>query len=101
MSILVCGVDIVEITEFTRLTSIRQSLALKKLFRTSEISECGSEPTILAGRFATKEAVLKAMGTGLTGIPLTDISVTGTNPASPKVHLFATAAIYAKQSGFT
>lgn len=45
----------------------------------------------LAGLFAAKEAVLKALGTGLT-IPMTDIVITHTDLGQPLVTLTGKAA---------
>lgn len=45
----------------------------------------------LAGLYAAKEAVLKALGTGLT-IPMTDVVITHTELGQPQVQLHGKAA---------
>lgn len=45
----------------------------------------------MAGLFAAKEAVLKALGTGLT-LPMTDVLITHTDLGQPRVTLLGRAA---------
>ena len=45
----------------------------------------------MAGLFAAKEAVLKALGTGLT-LPMTDVLITHTDLGQPQVMLLGRAA---------
>ncbi|MCX7831224.1 MAG: holo-ACP synthase, partial [Acidobacteria bacterium] len=70
---------------FSRFTSFPQRILSEKelLF----FFENKSSPIFLAGRFAAKEAVLKALGTGLSkGIRFKDIEITSKNQ-SPLVVL--------------
>ena len=47
----------------------------------------------LAGLFAAKEAVLKALGCGLS-LPLTDIEITHSKSGQPRIHVHGKAAEY-------
>ncbi|MBF0564698.1 MAG: holo-ACP synthase [Nitrospirae bacterium] len=62
------GIDIVYVPKFRAIAS-RCGAFLTELFTAGELNECMGrrEPFIcLAGRFAAKEAFLKALGTGFT-----------------------------------
>jgi holo-[acyl-carrier protein] synthase len=53
----------------------------------------------LAGRWAAKEAVAKALGTGWRGLRYTDIEVQRQPSGQPQVYLYGAAAIAAAQWG--
>ncbi|GMR04785.1 MAG: holo-[acyl-carrier-protein] synthase [Thermodesulfobacteriota bacterium] len=67
---------------------------LKRVFTDGEIQYCFKRRTPqkhLAGRFAAKEACLKALGTGLSGgVTWTDIEVVNTNTGRPELKLHST-----------
>lgn len=83
------GCDIIEIA---RIKKAVQSEAFKRrVFSPGEIAYCESRGqqagASFAARFAAKEAVLKALGTGLRGGSLTEISVTNDELGKPSVQL--------------
>lgn len=83
------GCDIIEIA---RIKKAVQSEAFKRrVFAPGEIAYCESRgqqaAASFAARFAAKEAVLKALGTGLRGGSLTEISVTNDELGKPSVQL--------------
>jgi holo-[acyl-carrier protein] synthase len=55
----------------------------------------------LAARFAAKEALGKALGTGLEGIALRDILVANRHNGKPEIEVFGTAAAALERSGAT
>jgi holo-[acyl-carrier protein] synthase len=55
----------------------------------------------LAARFAAKEALGKALGTGLAGIALRDILVANRHNGKPEIELFGTASAALQRSGAT
>ena len=69
------GTDIVEIDRISN--AIKKEFFLKKAFNDSEIDMAGgrNKDSFLAGNFATKEAFVKALGTGFRGIELKDLAV--------------------------
>ncbi len=73
---------------------------LRRVFTAQEIELCAGRPESLAGRWAAKEAVLKALGVGIGEVPLTDIEIAaeGTRPV---VRLQAAAAELAGTAGLT
>ncbi|GMT42597.1 MAG: holo-[acyl-carrier-protein] synthase [bacterium] len=72
------GVDLVEVERFRRICGRYGDRFLKKNFGESEIKESKRfvDPApFLAARFAAKEAVSKALGTGFTGFGPKDVIV--------------------------
>ena len=59
------GVDIVEISRFERLNPAIKARFLKRDFTPQELEKCSNSSASLAGRFAVKEAVAKALQTGI------------------------------------
>lgn len=62
----------------------------------SRQENCSSEPNrasiyYLAGRWAAKEAVVKALGTGFAGVRYTDIEIQRHPSGVPQVHLYQSA----------
>jgi holo-[acyl-carrier-protein] synthase len=69
------GTDIVEIDRISN--AIKKEFFLKKAFNDSEIDMAvgRKKDSFLAGNFATKEAFVKALGTGFRGIEFKDLAV--------------------------
>lgn len=92
------GVDIVEIRRIKK--NIDEStLFLEKIFTEGEIEYLKSRnlrPEYVAGRFAAKEAVAKALGTGFRGFGFKDIVVESTTLGKPIVHLRGKAKLIAQ-----
>src|SRR5580692_3771692 len=71
------GVDAVDVERFRRVLARRPGVAAR-FFTTVEQADAdrSSDPTeSLAARFAAKEAVMKALGTGLGSFALTEVEV--------------------------
>ena len=87
------GIDLCEITRMQRL--LDENHSLRRMFTEAEqayiASKAASAAQTMAGMFAAKEAVLKALGTGLT-IPMTDIVITHTELGQPVASLTGKAA---------
>ncbi len=82
------GIDLVEISRFQN--SIAKSGFLQRCFCKSEIEyyQKSKKITYLAGRFAVKEATVKALGTGLIqGLAFTDIEVIKLPSGAPNIVL--------------
>lgn len=95
------GLDIVPIARIARLVDRCDRETLSLLFASSEIELCQSASDRLecyAVCFATKEAVGKALGTGLLGIDWNEIE---TNIIDDRitVHLYGKASDRAKRRG--
>ena len=100
------GVDAVDVVRFRRLLDRRPSLA-HRCFTASEQSDAGMSADRaqgLAARFAAKEAVMKALGSGLGAFALTDVEVTrapgaGAARNAPSLVLRGGAAALAGERG--
>ncbi|NQV15038.1 holo-ACP synthase [bacterium] len=92
MTVKGIGADIVEVSRIKRLRETYGSRFLGKVYTKGEIAYCESKehPEIhLAGRFAAKEAIAKAVY--LSGydklIPLSDIEILNDDEGRPQVSL--------------
>ena len=95
------GVDIVEI-ERMREALRRRPRIKERLFSDEERAYCESrnKPEIhYARRFAAKEAVLKALGTGFSGVRFRDVEVLRDERGRPVPRLSGTAAEVAESAG--
>ncbi len=89
------GIDIVDITKLRKMLQ-KNSALIDEIFTEKELEYCLSHKNHvihLAGRFAAKEACLKALGTGLTsGTSLKDIEVINHPSGRPELSLKGWAA---------
>ena len=96
------GVDIVEIDRM-RTALTRHPRMRERIFSEAERAYCDkrNKPEIhYAMRFAAKEAVLKALGTGFSnGIRFTDVEVLRDDRGRPVPKLSGRAAEYAAEAG--
>lgn len=96
------GVDIVEIERMANILSRRSDFA-SKVFSADERAYCDSRSNPAAHyavRFAAKEAVVKALGTGFSeGIGVRDIEVQRARNGRPSVVLTGAAANIAERMG--
>ena len=99
------GIDLVEIAELRRWVEDGRDPFVSRCFTMAEIQEIGVGPDRIeriAGRFAAKEAVLKALGTGFgAGVAYTDVVVRRTEGQPPQVHLTGGALDVARALGIS
>ena len=74
---------------------------LDRFFTPQEQAYCEGRATSLAGRFAIKEAVGKALGTGIGDIHWKDVEVVVNERGRPKLVLHERAKVLAEQLGLT
>lgn len=96
MNIIGIGTDIIEVVRIAQMIEKHDELFLTRVFTANEIQYCaarGSANQHFAGRWAVKEAVLKALGTGWAkGIHWTDMEVQHENGGQPFIVLHGAAA---------
>ena len=95
------GTDVVDIDRF-RAVLQRTPGIVDRLYTADERALCERrrDPApCLAARFAAKEAVLKAMGSGLGDAGFTEIEVVRAESGQPSVHLHGGAAALADELG--
>jgi len=95
------GCDIIEIERIAR--AIKSESFIRRVFTADEAAYCqrrGQQAAAsFAARFAAKEAVLKALGTGLREGSLQEIAVDNDGLGKPLVQLSGHFAMLAKQLG--
>jgi holo-[acyl-carrier protein] synthase len=92
MDVLAHGLDLVEVARIERLVADHADRFLDRIFTRAELiiaqTRGRRQSEFLAGRFASKEAVLKALGTGLAeGIQWTEIQVLSDARGAPSLSL--------------
>lgn len=93
MTIIGIGVDLVEVERITAAVTRHGPTFLQRIFTPQEIAACGVRHERLAARFAAKEAVAKAFGTGIgAAMGFQDIEVVNEPSGRPTVVLHGTAA---------
>ena len=95
------GIDIIEIRRIKNAIESNGRF-LEKIFTSSELEYLKSRnlrPEYVAGRFAAKEAVAKALGTGFRGFDFKDIEIDRTTLGKPIVILKGKAKLIAKKEG--
>lgn len=103
MNIINIGTDIVECLRIAKMIERHGEQFLQRVFTPFEISYCQSHRSSIerfAGRFAAKEAILKAIGTGWRhGISWVDMEVQNQKTGRPIVALGGVARQHATQVG--
>ncbi len=80
------GIDVVNIDRIAKLSeAVKQRLFHPRELGDAQSLAQGVQAEFLAGRFAAKEALGKALGTGLKGISLQDIWVERQQDGSPRL----------------
>lgn len=94
------GTDIVEIERIKSVMGKAEHSFLERVFTKQEIEyfkQVQYRPHSVAGGFAAKESILKALGTGLRGFSLKDTEVLRDGLGKPYVHLYNHAKEIAQQ----
>lgn len=99
------GIDVVEVARIAAAIERHGEPFLAKLFSPTEREYCESRKDAAmhyAARFAAKEAVSKALGTGIGGqAGWLDLEVVHDSAGAPKLRLSGAAADFSKQQGIT
>jgi len=85
------GVDIVEIDRVAAALARFGERFLRRVFTDREVAYCRGRVPELAVRFAAKEAVMKALGTGVRGVGWREIEVLPMRGGKPLVFLHGRA----------
>ncbi len=105
MNVIGHGIDLVVVAEMQRWIEDPRDPLIPRCFTQVELDEIGdgiNRVERLAGRFAAKEAVLKALGTGFgAGIAFSDVQIHRAPGAAPEVRLTGGAAQAAAVLGVT
>ncbi len=91
MNVIGIGTDIVECLRVAKMIEKHEDIFIQRVYTPGEIKYCGGRKSATqhyAGRWAAKEAILKAIGTGWSnGIQWTDIEIVNEMGGKPFVRL--------------
>lgn len=103
MAIIGIGTDIVDIARIKQLYKKYPEGFAKRILHSNELAilkQHASPKTYIAKRFAAKEAVSKALGTGIAkGVSFQDIEVTNDENGQPSLVLHGKTKEYAESLG--
>jgi holo-[acyl-carrier protein] synthase len=95
------GVDLLEISRLREAIERHGERFMTRIFTSTEREQCGENYPSLAARFAAKEAVAKALGTGLGDVSFTDIEIVRGKNGEPKLKLYGKALEVANELKLT
>ena len=93
------GVDLIEISRIKDVVSRHGKRYLERVYTPAELELCGQRIESLAGRFAAKEAVAKALGCGIGDVTWKEIEILSDEHNAPILHLHGQAAQKAEELG--
>lgn len=98
---LATGVDLIEISRIEEVIARHGKHYLERIYTPAELEQCGRRAESLAGRFAAKEAVAKALGCGIGEVMWKEIEILGDEQNAPVLTLRGSAEKRAKELGLT
>ena len=105
MTVLGIGTDIVECLRIAQMIERHGELFINRVYTDHEIEYCSRRKAATqhyAGRWAAKEAVLKALGTGWArGISWRDVEVFSEKGGKPSIRLDGTAQEVSRRLGIS
>ena len=95
------GIDLIEVERFrVQKPELRQRF-IDRVYTEKEKAYCGDNDQHLAGRFAAKEAVAKALGCGIGEVSWQEIEILNDELGAPVLHLHGKAAERAETLGLS
>lgn len=91
------GIDIIEVDRVQKVLSHHGERFLQRVFTELEVQQCRGRVARLAGRFAAKEAISKALGTGMHGLSWREMEIVQLGSGRPTVRLQGNARQRAEQ----
>jgi holo-[acyl-carrier protein] synthase len=96
---LAAGVDAIEIERVQETLDRHPERFQRRVFTELEIAYCRGRVRELAVRFAAKEAMMKALGTGIRGVGWREIEVLPDRRGKPLIYLYGGARARAEALG--
>ncbi len=93
------GIDTVEISRLDEIRPAIRERFIQRVFTPQEIKQARNQTDSLTGLFAAKEAVSKALGTGIGHVSWQDIEIIHLPTGQPTLELHGNAKIVADQIG--
>ncbi len=94
------GVDMVEIERIAGVIARKGDRFLRRVYTAQELAYCAGRIPSLAARWAAKEAVGKAFGTGIGDVAFREIEVVCDERGRPAIALHGEAARLARRLGW-
>ena len=98
---LITGIDIIEIARISNVLNKYGVRFLNRIYTDSEQRYCKGRAAQLASRFAAKEAVMKALGTGIRVVGWKDIEIKRERGGPPYVQLHGRGQARASKMGLS
>jgi len=98
---LATGVDLIEISRIEEVIARHGKHYLERIYTPAELEQCGKRVESLAGRFAAKEAVAKALGCGIGAVTWKEIEILGDEQNAPQLTLHGEALKKANEQGLS
>src|SRR5437764_11218320 len=95
------GIDIIEVERVRKVFEKNGERFLQRVYTEREVWQCRGKATRLAGRFAAKEAISKALGTGLHGVAWREMEIVQLRSGRPTVTLHGRAKQRAELLGLS
>ncbi len=89
------GIDTIEISRLREINPTIKVRFIKRVFTEKEIQQARNRDEVLSGLFAAKEAVSKALGTGIGAVSWRDIEILHLHTGQPIVILHGKAKLVA------
>ena len=95
------GIDMLAISRLRAVLERHNDRFLRRVYTPEEVAFCRGRVHELAARFAAKEAVMKALGTGIRGAGWRDIEILPDRRGKPLVYLYGRARERAETIGLS
>jgi holo-[acyl-carrier protein] synthase len=99
MSSYAVGIDMIAIPRVRAVIERHDGRFLRRVYTPEEVAFCRGRVPELAARFAAKEAVMKALGTGAHGVAWREIEILPDRRGKPLVYLYGRAQERADRIG--
>lgn len=94
-----CGIDMIEIKRVEEGMARLGERFMNRFFTDAERLDCGDKANRLAARIAAKEAVAKALGTGIGDVSWKEIEILSDERRRPVLYLHGAAAALSADLG--
>lgn len=99
MGSVAVGIDLIAISRVRAVIEKYDGRFLRRVYTPEEVAFCRGRVPELAARFAAKEAVMKALGTGARGVAWREIEVLPDRRGKPLIYLYGRAKERAERIG--
>lgn len=99
MASLYTGVDMIEVRRLREAIARHGDRFLRRIYTHKELTQMNGNLPSLAARFAAKEAVAKALGTGIGDLSWQDVEILRGDRKEPVLQLYGAARTLAKKRG--